>query len=164
MSQTQIAETMEESMKKAIEQHLPAQLSGVLQERLKKGDEAIERVHLQRAELDVQQKKLQDALQEISKLNAELGKHTELAKREEAVKETERNLQVKEMTLQLAAERRISETMVTTLNGLVRNTEYRSNAFGTMPVSVGGGGGSGFTSPDTVQQHPTSSTGTARAE
>lgn len=81
--------------------------------------------------------------QEVQGLKAELAKHNALIVRAAAVETAERNMTVLKLTLELAAEKRITEHALDLTSRLVRNTDFKSMVYTsrTEPVIAAPSGG-----------------------
>lgn len=134
---------LQEDIRTAIEAHLPAQVSGLLVERLRAGDTALAKV----AELEQAQKRMVDAALEQGRntklLRAELdgwGKRLQdLEQREAAVLDAEHRLEVAD--LQRKAEYQRAEAVTEIVRLVFQNNQYKyaRTAQGTeyVPVPTG---------------------------
>lgn len=143
----------------AIEKQLPAQVGDVLRKRLEQAERDARA--LAEAKLSLERHTIQAAnlSARIAELEGKLEKHGDLAKREEAVLQRERNAEINDLKTKLEAEQRFGQQVATALQGLVRNVEYRNNWSGmqgfaapqpgggygmqTATVGVGGSGSTG---------------------
>lgn len=121
-------------VEEAINKQLPATVGDVLRKRL-------EQASADALELDVQRKARLTLLDEARDLKLKLSGAEARAKRQEeldvlaaALATRERELRVRELTQDLAAEKRISVFAVDIVTKLVRNTEFRREAFGSAPL------------------------------
>lgn len=143
----------------AIEKNMPSAVGEELQKLLEQAKkDALDVVTLKAM---VAQWKLQaeGLMAENQSLREKLMEHAAIDKRTEVVAERERNLTVRELQQELAAEKRISAHGLDITSRLVRNTEYRSTSMGNMPVAIPasppGTGGNSYGSPATALSMPT---------
>lgn len=137
MSDTRTKAVLTKKMQAAIREQLPEEISAMLRQRLEQADDAIADNKVLAAEID--------HLRERTETARTLNKREEMLDARDAdllLKGVEldtglRDLELKKMTYQLAAQRSISDALQVTLHGLVRNTEYRKEVFGTTPDPSG---------------------------
>lgn len=149
---TESQTTMSAEIAAAIERNLPAETGTLLRKRLEQAEK--DAVALQESRRDADRFKTKATEQEMRAAAAEatLAKHAALAERETKVADAERALCVRQLQQELAAEKRISNTMVDVLGRLVRNVDYRSSMMASESKSFvmpGTSGNSGYLSTAT---------------
>lgn len=134
--------TIELDLHDSISKNLPSHVGDVLKKRLEQADVDRRTVEsLVSASTDLLDQ-VAAANAKLLKANQELNSHAELAKREAAVAEAERNAKVAELTIKLEAETRVSGAFKDFTMGLVRNTEWRETIRNQTPVVFPGANGS----------------------
>lgn len=130
--------TIDKDIADIIEKNLPAHVGTALQKRLAQAEtDAAELARALDNAVELRGK-IAGLEKDVRSKSDDLNKHSALEKREEAVKELERNASLLKVQVELAAEQRISNVLTDTLKLLVRNTEFRQSSFGTIPVAVEG--------------------------
>lgn len=124
-----MSEAIAAEIKEAIGKHLPQQVSDVLQERLKQADIDAATVVTQKDKLGSLVAKVSDLEANLRTANEELKKHGELAAREAAVAEKERNAEITALKVQLEASQGNTAFAKELALGLVRNSEFRRQVF-----------------------------------
>lgn len=131
--------SMLEQLADVVKNHLPATVGAELQTVLKKGELDAEQVRTLTGALESTRRERDSSTSRLHDAEAQLKKHAELRAREIVVEEKERNLRIKELELELAAEKRVSGFATDTVLRLVRNVEYRNSTLSQVPVVVPGG-------------------------
>ena len=149
-----------EEMQEVIAKNLPSAVGVELEKVLKQGREDALALKAALASLSARAeaiKSLEFRAERAEALNKE---HGDLASRAAKVAEAERDLKVRELTQDLSAARSMTAFANQLMDKLVRNTEYRSTAFGnrTELATMYPGG------PPTQQVLPTTNTETRTAE
>ena len=155
-----------QELQDVIEKNLPAQVGETLRKRLEQADLDAKKLENTTRLLVARDAAVTALTKENESLKEQLGKHTELGKREDAVKEAERDQKVFRLETELNAERRISNTFDETLGKLVRNVEYRSRTLGNENLVIPGNpGGNGYQpTPGFPSTMPVDRTKTSSAE
>lgn len=120
---------LEKDLQEALTKHLPQATSDALQERLRQADVDAATVVRQKEQLTTLNTQLNDLQNKLDIAKEELKKHGELSARETAVAEKERNADIAALKVQLEASQSNTKFAQDVAMGLVRNTEYRRNAF-----------------------------------
>ena len=130
--------TIDKDIADIIEKNLPAHVGTALQKRLAQAETDAAELARARDHAVELRGKIAGLETTVRSKSDDLNKHSALEKREEAVRELERNASLLKVQVELAAEQRISNVLTDTLKLLVRNTEFRQSSFGNMPVAVDG--------------------------
>lgn len=120
---------MKEDIKKIIEKNLPAQVSEVLQERLKQADaDAISLAHYKIG--DTKNKaaigKLEKQLKEQQALDTDIKVNENLLK---DIEKRERNLEISKLKIKLEESEKRADMVQAFTAGLVRNTTFKKTVF-----------------------------------
>jgi len=127
---------MTQDIKEAIDKNLPAQLSGVLKERLEEADELQKEVAELSNKNQVQTHTIDELREDARHHGSLLGRENDVKEKEAAVDEQEKKLNVTILEAQLMSERRVVETLTGFVAGLARNTEFKRTFFGDIPVGI----------------------------
>ena len=128
-------ENINKEFQEVINKHLPSAVGDELKSVLEQGKEDALKVVVLEKELDYLQKNELKRRKELDDAILKLSSHKDLDKRMIELEEKERNLKISALNVELSAEKRISSTLISTLSGLVRNTEYRTSAMVNLPYT-----------------------------
>lgn len=123
-----------ESLAKIIKESLPEAVGSELKKRLTEADEMQVELTKNAAQLKRNQIIIAE-LQSLKTNKEELNRITvDLEAKRKIVEKENKELIIKDLQYQLNAEKRVSQAYDIILRGLVRNTEYKSSAFGHSSV------------------------------
>jgi len=136
-------EAITQEIQDAIARNLPQAVGDALQKRLRQADSDAASIVELRSTIEANKSVIARLNDRVASLDSDLSAHKNLAEREAAVAERERNANVAELQIKLAAAASNAEFARSVAMGLVRNTEYRQSVFEShtnraMPVPQGG--------------------------
>jgi hypothetical protein len=132
--------TLEFEINKAIEKSLPSELGNALKKRLEDADKFETDYKGIIVKYDMALKEKGELKDQLEKAQREIAKHAVLEARENAVRIREEKAAVTELETKLKAEEKISAALGGALAGLVRNAEYRTQVFTSVPLPIAPGG------------------------
>lgn len=147
---------LNEQIAEAIKAKLPQAVGEQLRARLEQAEADAAAVKMLTTRVDGQREEIQAMSARMERQDIALRQHGDLAARETALAERERNQEIFELKASLAATNDKVGFMRDVTMGLVRNTEFREKIMsgGSMGVAIPGAGGmAGYVAPA-----PTSST------
>lgn len=130
--------TFENEIGTLIEKHLPQVHGEMLRNRLEQAAKDAAELERLRGRVKMLEENSVTREDMIADLQKELRKHEHLATREEAVEKRERALRVEILEIKLQESERRAEAITNLVGQLVRNTEFRSQAFGSRPAGLDG--------------------------
>lgn len=134
-----------DAVRAAIESHLPSQTAGVLAQALAQADRDAKDLATLKDKHAALVASNQTLMADVAALRKDLDAHKTLDEREAAVAKAENQLKVRDLTLQIEAERKVSSGAFELMRLLTRNAEYRQSTNGTTPLVVPGYSGCGAT-------------------
>jgi len=133
--------TIEKEIMDAIKANLPSTVGDVLRERLEQANQDATAIVGAKASIDILNVEVLRLRQQVTAQEVTLAAHGDLAKRHSVTEAAEIRRDVRELTQDLAAEKRITAHALTLLDKLVRNTEYRQSVQSTVPLVMPGTNG-----------------------
>jgi septal ring factor EnvC (AmiA/AmiB activator) len=150
---------MDKEIEEIIKKNLPAHVGDTLKKRLDDTDRLEKQTKEQDALLSKATSEIHKYQLIIEEYKAKEAKYNELGKREADVAAKERQIEIESLKNQLASAAGNAKFAQDVAMGLVRNTEYRKTAFGSMPIKQDSPGGY-----STVASGGTSNTETNQAQ
>lgn len=117
---------LQDSVNRAIAEHLPSQVADVLRKRLEQAEKDRESLDGLQGLYDGVCKRLEEAEGKNTGLRDKLAQHADLTERRVAVEAAERDLKVARLEIELNAEKQSKATVIDLFKSLTRNVEFRN--------------------------------------